>query len=81
MPARVAGLRIPDEKPSGSCTYPGCTCTRREERALSTCRATSSRLRDANELATIHSEYISWCETGAFARRSLFAAKRRVDGD
>lgn len=26
MPARVAGLRIPNEKPSGSCTYPGCTC-------------------------------------------------------
>jgi len=26
MLARVAGLRIPDEKPSGSCTYPGCTC-------------------------------------------------------
>lgn len=49
MPARVAGLRIPDEKPSGSCTYPGCTCTR--GRALSTCRAASSRLRDANELA------------------------------
>lgn len=29
MPARVAGLRIPDEKLSGSCTYPGCTCALR----------------------------------------------------
>lgn len=29
MLARTAGLRIPDEKPSGSCTYPGCTCTSR----------------------------------------------------
>lgn len=72
MLARVAVLRIPDEKPSGSCTYPGCTCTRWDAQrgALRCFKHLSRRLHDfavPTNLA-IHPEYISRRERGHLSR-------------
>jgi len=76
MLARVAGLRILDEKPSGSCTYPGCTCMpRRAEprHELARCFKHLSRgiflTSRCQRTRAIHPEYISRCEQERFFRR------------
>lgn len=61
MLLRVTRLRILDEKPSGSCTYPGCTCASNLVRSVLYAPVAgfdvSFTLRCQRTLA-IHSKYI-----------------------